>query len=70
MAFKKETKIKTNFTRITVGLASPQQILEESYGEVLKARDRELSHLQRWSVTGLFCERIFGPTKGLRVPLR
>ena len=36
MAFKKETKVKTNFTKITIGLASPEEILENSYGEVLK----------------------------------
>ena len=34
MAFKKETKVKSNFTKITVGLASPEEILENSYGEV------------------------------------
>ena len=36
MAFKKETKVKNNFTKITIGLASPEEILENSYGEVLK----------------------------------
>ena len=36
MAFKKETKVKNNFTKITIGLASPEKILEDSYGEVLK----------------------------------
>ena len=36
MAFKKENKVKTNFTKITIGLASPEEILANSYGEVLK----------------------------------
>ena len=36
MAFKKDNKIKNNFTKITVGLASPEDILEHSYGEVTK----------------------------------
>ena len=36
MAFKKDTKIKNNFTKITVALASPEEILENSYGEVTK----------------------------------
>ena len=36
MAFRKESKIKSNFTKITIGLASPEEILENSYGEVLK----------------------------------
>ncbi len=62
MAFKKETKIKTNFTKITVGLASPQQILEESYGEVLKPETINY-RTYKPERDGLFCERIFGPTK-------
>ena len=36
MAFKKDTKIKNNFTKITIGIASPEEILENSYGEVTK----------------------------------
>ena len=34
MAFKKESKIKSSFTKITIGLASPEEILANSYGEV------------------------------------
>ena len=34
MAFKKDTKIKSNFQKITIGLASPEEILENSFGEV------------------------------------
>ncbi|MCD7721144.1 MAG: DNA-directed RNA polymerase subunit beta' [Prevotellaceae bacterium] len=62
MAFKKENKIKTNFTKITIGLASPQQILEESYGEVLKPETINY-RTYKPERDGLFCERIFGPTK-------
>ncbi len=62
MAFKKENKIKTNFTKITVGLASPQQILEESCGEVLKPETVNY-RTYKPERDGLFCERIFGPTK-------
>ena len=36
MAFRKDTKIKSNFSKITIGLASPEEILENSYGEVGK----------------------------------
>ena len=36
MAFKKDSKIKSNFTKITIGLASPEEILENSFGEVTK----------------------------------
>ena len=36
MSFKKEIKVKSNFNRITIGLASPEEILDRSSGEVLK----------------------------------
>ena len=36
MAFKKDSKVKSNFTKITIGLASPEDILESSFGEVTK----------------------------------
>ena len=36
MACRKETKIKSNFSKISIGLASPEEILENSSGEVLK----------------------------------
>ena len=36
MAFKKDIKVKNNFSKITIGLASPEEILENSYGEVTK----------------------------------
>ena len=62
MAFKKETKVKNNFTKITIGLASPEKILEESYGEVLKPETINY-RTYKPERDGLFCERIFGPTK-------
>ena len=62
MAFKKETKVKSNFTKITVGLASPEEILENSYGEVLKPETINY-RTYKPERDGLFCERIFGPTK-------
>ena len=36
MSFKKEIKVKSNFSRISIGLASPEEILDRSSGEVLK----------------------------------
>ena len=62
MAFKKDTKIKTNFTKITIGLASPEEILENSYGEVTKPETINY-RTYKPERDGLFCERIFGPTK-------
>ena len=61
MAFRKDNKIKSNFSKISIGLASPEEILENSSGEVLKPETINYrivlrSHL--WSY------------QGLRVPLR
>ena len=62
MAFKKESKIKSNFTKITIGLASPEEILENSCGEVTKPETINY-RTYKPERDGLFCERIFGPTK-------
>ena len=62
MAFKKDTKVKTNFTKITIGLASPEEILENSYGEVTKPETINY-RTYKPERDGLFCERIFGPTR-------
>ncbi len=62
MAFRKESKIKSNFTKITIGLASPEEILENSFGEVLKPETINY-RTYKPERDGLFCERIFGPTK-------
>ena len=62
MAFKKDTKVKTNFTKITVSLASPEEIKENSYSEVTKPETINY-RTYKPERDGLFCERIFGPTK-------
>ena len=62
MAFKTDRKIKTNFTKITIGLASPEEIQANSYGEVLKPETINY-RTYKPERDGLFCERIFGPTK-------
>ena len=58
MAFKKDTKVKNNFTKITIGLASPEEILEDSYGEVTKPETINY-RTYKPERDGLFCERIF-----------
>ena len=62
MAFKKDIKVKNNFSKITIGLASPEEILENSYGEVTKPETINY-RTYKPERDGLFCERIFGPTK-------
>ncbi len=62
MAFKKDTKVKTNFTKITISLASPEEIKENSYGEVTKPETINY-RTYKPERDGLFCEKIFGPTK-------
>jgi DNA-directed RNA polymerase subunit beta' len=62
MAFRREKKIKSNFSKITIGLASPEEILENSSGEVLKPETINY-RTYKPERDGLFCERIFGPVK-------
>jgi len=62
MAFRKENKIKSSFSKITISLASPEQILESSFGEVLKPETINY-RTYKPERDGLFCERIFGPVK-------
>ena len=62
MAFRKDNKIKSNFSKITIGLASPEEILENSSGEVLKPETINY-RTYKPERDGLFCERIFGPVK-------
>ncbi|MDE7236935.1 MAG: DNA-directed RNA polymerase subunit beta', partial [Paramuribaculum sp.] len=62
MAFRKDNKIKTGFTKITIGLASPEEILEKSSGEVVKPETINY-RTYKPERDGLFCERIFGPVK-------
>ncbi len=63
MAFKKETKTsKGSFSKITIGLASPEEILENSRGEVTKPETINY-RTYKPERDGLFCEKIFGPIK-------
>mgnify|MGYP000938542923 FL=1 len=62
MAFKNDNKLKTNFNKISIGLASPEEVLKLSSGEVLKPETINY-RTYKPERDGLFCERIFGPTK-------
>ncbi len=62
MPFKKDNKIRSNFSSITIKLSSPDTILERSYGEVKKPETINY-RTYKPEMEGLFCERIFGPTK-------
>ena len=62
MAIKKENRPRPAFSKITIGLASPDTILERSYGEVLKPETINY-RTYKPERDGLFCERIFGPVK-------
>ena len=59
---KKNQKIKSNFTKIRIGLASPESILQKSFGEVIKPETINYRSYKP-EMGGLFCERIFGPIK-------
>ena len=59
---KKDNKVKSNFTQISISLASPEEIYERSSGEVLKPETVNY-RTYKPERDGLFCERIFGPTK-------
>jgi len=62
MSYKRDNKIKSNFTSITISLASPETILERSSGEVVKPETINY-RTYKPERDGLFCERIFGPVK-------
>ena len=62
MAFRKEKTTKTGFSKISIGIASPEEILEKSSGEVLKPETINY-RTYKPERDGLFCERIFGPVK-------
>jgi DNA-directed RNA polymerase subunit beta' len=63
MAYGKDNKVNTtNFSKISIGLASPEEILENSSGEVLKPETINY-RTYKPERDGLFCERIFGPVK-------
>ncbi|GIV34201.1 MAG: DNA-directed RNA polymerase subunit beta' [Chitinophagales bacterium] len=62
MPFNKQQKFNPNFSKIILRLASPDDILEKSYGEVKKPETINY-RTYKPEMDGLFCERIFGPTK-------
>ena len=62
MALRRDNKQKSNFSRITISLASPETILRRSSGEVLKPETINY-RTYKPERDGLFCERIFGPVK-------
>ena len=62
MALKRDNKIKGNLKKITISLASPEEILENSNGEVTKPETVNY-RTYRPERDGLFCERIFGPVR-------
>jgi len=62
MAFRRENKLSSDFNKVKVGLASPEEILENSHGEVLKPETINY-RTYKPERDGLFCERIFGPVK-------
>ncbi len=63
MALSKKTPVlDQNFNAITLTLSSPDEILERSYGEVLKPETINYRSYKP-ERDGLFCERIFGPVK-------
>jgi len=62
MSFRRDNKVKSDFTKISIGLASPEEILERSSGEVLKPETINY-RTYKPERDGLFCERIFGPVK-------
>ncbi len=62
MTVRKDQRLRSNFTTITISLASPESILEHSSGEVLKPETINY-RTYKPERDGLFCERIFGPVK-------
>ena len=62
MSFRREPKVKSDFTKITISLASSEEVLERSSGEVLKPETINY-RTYKPERDGLFCERIFGPVK-------
>jgi DNA-directed RNA polymerase subunit beta' len=63
MSFRKNKKINSDFSKITISLASPESILESSHGEVLKPETINYRTYKPEMAMVLFCERIFGPVK-------
>ena len=62
MSISKDNKTNNGYSQISIGLASPEEILAQSSGEVLKPETINY-RTYKPERDGLFCERIFGPTK-------
>ena len=62
MSISKDNKTNNGYSRISIGLASPEEILAQSSGEVLKPETINY-RTYKPERDGLFCERIFGPVK-------
>jgi DNA-directed RNA polymerase subunit beta' len=62
MAFRKDKKVTSNFEKLSISLASPEDILDRSSGEVTKPETINY-RTYKPERDGLFCERIFGPVK-------
>ena len=62
MSFRRDNRTKTSYSKISIGLASPEEILDRSSGEVLKPETINY-RTYKPERDGLFCERIFGPVK-------
>ena len=62
MSLKKGKKYNSDFQKVTISLASPESILEQSYGEVTQPETINY-RTYKPEMGGLFCERIFGPVK-------
>ncbi|MFR9530610.1 MAG: DNA-directed RNA polymerase subunit beta' [Rikenellaceae bacterium] len=62
MSFNRDNKNTSGYSQISIGLASPEEILAQSSGEVLKPETINY-RTYKPERDGLFCERIFGPVK-------
>ena len=62
MSFRKNKRVNTDFSTVTISLASPESILESSHGEVTQPETINY-RTYKPEMGGLFCERIFGPVK-------
>ena len=60
--FTKNKNVNSDFSKITISLASPEDVLEESHGDVTKPETINYRTFKP-ERDGLFCERIFGPVK-------
>ena len=60
--YESESERKDDFKELKIGIASPDEILRWSHGEVIKPETINY-RTQRPEKDGLFSERIFGPTK-------